>query len=153
MTLYEINAEILSCIDDETGEVIDENKLNALLMERNAKIEGVGLWVKNLESTAKAIKAEEDVLKKRRETAERKTKALRTWLESVLNGQRFETAKISLTFRKSTTTEVDTDKLSKEWCVEKITYTPDKTAIKKALLAGQKIEGACLAEHQNIQIR
>jgi hypothetical protein len=37
--------------------------------------------------------------------------------------------------------------------VEKTTYTPDKKAIKAALESGQKIEGASLAEHQNIQIK
>lgn len=153
MTLYEIDSGILACIDEESGEVIDNDKLNALLMERNLKIESVGLWVKNLTATVSAIKAEEDALKKRRESAERKAKSLKAWLENALCGQRFETAKISLTFRKSTTTEVDTSKLPKKWCVKKITYTPDKTAIRKAILAGQKIRGAVLAEHQNIQIK
>lgn len=153
MTLYEIDVEILTCIDDESGEVVDEDKLNALLMERNTKLENVGLWIKNLESTAKAIKAEEDALKKRRESADRKAKTLKAWLEAALCGQRFETARISMTFRKSTTTEVDTDKLPKKWCVKKVTYTPDKTAIKQAILAGQKIKGAYLEEHQNIQIK
>ena len=59
-TLYEIESAIYNCVDGETGEVIDEEKLNALMMERSAKLEGVALWIKNLESDAAAIRAERD---------------------------------------------------------------------------------------------
>ncbi len=38
-TSYEIDAEIYSGVDSEIGEDIDEEKLNTLLIERNAKIE------------------------------------------------------------------------------------------------------------------
>ena len=48
MTLYEIDDAILSCIDMETGEIIDEEKLTALTMERDAKISGVENYSKNL---------------------------------------------------------------------------------------------------------
>jgi predicted DNA-binding transcriptional regulator YafY len=64
-----------------------------------------------------------------------------------------EIEKMHISFRKSTTAEVDENAISKDWCVEKTTYTPDKKAIKAALESGQKIEGASLAEHQNIQIK
>jgi hypothetical protein len=37
--------------------------------------------------------------------------------------------------------------------VKKVTYTPDKAAIKAALLAGEVIKGAQLVERQNIQIK
>ena len=35
--LYEIDNEILECVDEETGEILDEEKLNALEMEREKK--------------------------------------------------------------------------------------------------------------------
>lgn len=38
-TSYEIDAEIYSGVDSKIGEDIDEEKLNTLLIERNAKIE------------------------------------------------------------------------------------------------------------------
>ena len=34
MTLYEIDNAILSCTDQETGEIIDQEALDALQMER-----------------------------------------------------------------------------------------------------------------------
>ena len=60
--LYEIDKGIMECLDAETGEVIDPERLDALFMERNQKIENVACWVKNLLSDAEAIKAEKDAL-------------------------------------------------------------------------------------------
>lgn len=152
-TLYEIDSDICECVDAETGEIIDEEKLNALLMERDKKLEGVALWIKNLESDAAAIKVERDALDKRMKLAENRAKSLREWLKNALECQPFETSKVRISFRKSTVTEVDTDMLPKKWSVKKITYTPDKTAIKTALLSGIKIKGAKIIEKQNIQIK
>ena len=45
MTIYEINEEILNCIDLETGEIIDIDKLNELQLEKDAKIENVACWI------------------------------------------------------------------------------------------------------------
>ncbi|MDE5945955.1 MAG: siphovirus Gp157 family protein [Oscillospiraceae bacterium] len=153
MTLYEIDAEISSCLDDETGEIIDFDKLSMLMIERSRKLEGVALWIKNLESNATAIRAERDTLDKRMKSAENKAKSLRVWLSNALSCQPFETARVQITFRKSVSAEVNTDILPKKWCTEKITYIPDKMKIKKAILAGEKIEGAELVEKQNIQIK
>lgn len=57
-TLYEINEEILSCVDMETGEIIDAEKLGRLQMAFDDKVEGIALWIKNLLSDAAAIKEE-----------------------------------------------------------------------------------------------
>lgn len=48
MRLYEIEQAIMDCIDEETGEIIDLERLNQLMMDKQKKIEGVALWVKNL---------------------------------------------------------------------------------------------------------
>ena len=42
--LYDIDAAILDCVDQETGEILDPEKLDALQMEREQKLEGVALW-------------------------------------------------------------------------------------------------------------
>lgn len=152
-TLYEINSALLECVDEETGEIIDLERLNELLMERDTKIEKVALWIKNLDADATAIKAERDALDKRMKSAESKAKSLREWLKNALKCKPFETAKVRVSFRKSEQTEVDESVLDKKWCMEKITYTPDKTAIKNAIKAGQTVDGAELVVKQNIQIK
>lgn len=152
-TLYEINSALLECVDEETGEVIDFKRLNELLMERDDKIEKVALWIKELDALAVSIKTERDALDKRMKAAENKSKSLRDWLKNALDGQKFETAKVRVSFRKSESTEIDENVLDKKWFREKTSYTPDKTAIKNAIKEGQTVAGARIVVSQNIQIK
>ena len=66
--LYEIDQEILDCIDMETGEILDLEKLTALQMERERKLEGVALWIKDLNAEAAAVKEEADKLTARKKS-------------------------------------------------------------------------------------
>ncbi|MCM1007945.1 MAG: siphovirus Gp157 family protein [Ruminococcus flavefaciens] len=153
MTLYEIDSSITACVDEETGEIIDLERLNELLMERDTKIEKVALWIKNLDSDVTAIKAERDALDKRMKSAVNKAEALKKWLADAVGYQKFETARVCVSFRKSESTEIDENVLDRKWCREKITYTPNRTAIRNAIKAGQTVDGARLVERQNIQIK
>lgn len=153
MTIYEIDSAIMGCIDSETGEVIDEETLTTLAMERDKKIENVACWIKNLDAEAQAIKAERDNLAKRQKSAESKSESLQKWLTFVLNGENFKTGKCAVGFRKSTTVEIDESLIDKKYMVEKVTYVPDKAAIKKALKSGEEVSGAKLVEKQNVQIK
>ena len=56
MNLYQINQEILNCMDLETGEILDGAKLDSLQLELEDKLEGIGCWIKNLEAEAAAYK-------------------------------------------------------------------------------------------------
>ena len=42
-SLYEINEAILDCVDMETGEIIDEERLNELQMAFDCKVENIAL--------------------------------------------------------------------------------------------------------------
>lgn len=99
MKLYEIDEQIMACVDRETGEVIDPDRLTALEMERNAKIRNVGLWLKNLKADAAALKAEEKSFADRRKAAENRVESLKAWLEYALGGQPFETEDKALTIK------------------------------------------------------
>lgn len=76
MNLYEIDAAITACIDPETGELIDEAALVSLQMERADKIRNVALWVKNLNASVVALKAERDAFDERLKAAQKKADAL-----------------------------------------------------------------------------
>lgn len=43
MTLFEIDGAIMNCVDSETGEIINEEMLDALNMARNEKVENICL--------------------------------------------------------------------------------------------------------------
>ena len=70
--LYDIDAAILACVDQETGEIFDPAQLDALQMERAQKLEGVALWVKDLKAEAEAVKAEADKLNARKKAIDNK---------------------------------------------------------------------------------
>lgn len=152
--LYEIDQGILSCLDAETGEIIDAELLNALLMEREAKIEGVALWIKNLESDILALKAEKEVFAEREAQARKKVEGLKKWIAEALEGQKFSTARCDVSFRKSKTVEVDDVALiPAELLRVKTEVEPNKSAIKAAIKEGREIKGCRLVESINTQIK
>lgn len=153
--LYEIDLAILDCVDPETGEIVEPELLDALLMERTAKIENVALWIKNLESDAVAYKAEEDAFRARRENAQKNAKKLRVWLAQACDGEKFETSRCAVSFRKSEAVEVsDINKVPVEFIrtTTKTTESPDKTAIKEAIKAGRAVDGCALVQKYNAKI-
>lgn len=152
-TLYEIDQGILNCFDLETGEILNVDKLSKLQMERDTKIENVALWIKNLNADIAAYKAEKDSFAEKEKQAKTKVEGLKTWLGFALNGNKFNTTKVAVSFRKSEVVEVDEEQCPKEWMNEKVTFSPDKIAIKNAIKQGREIEGCTLIERNNIQIK
>ena len=158
MKLYEIDNAILECIDMETGEVIDIDKLNELQIERDAKVENVACWIKELKAEAEAIKKEKQILADRQRTAENKAESLKKWLAYALNGQKFKTAKCSISFRNTESVEVTDEgleNLMKEHD-ELLTYKkpePNKTAIKQAINDGLSVEGVQLVQNVSTIIK
>lgn len=160
-SLYEIEQSILNCIDTETGEIIDAEKLNELMMEREVKIENVALWVKNLLSDADAFEAEKDAFAEREKAARTKAENLKQWLSIALDGQKFSTSKVQVSFRGSEAVEIEDEKKFVDWAWDNerddlLTYkdpTPNKTAIKQLLKSGGTLDGVSIVKNQNIQIK
>lgn len=160
MTLYEINREIEACVDDETGEIIDAERLEKLELDKKTKIENVGLWYKNLVSDAQALKNEIDVLQERKKKAESKAEQLKMYLDSALTGEKFETGKVQMFYRKSKSVNLDDDFI--EWAkvtdgMDELlrfkTPEPNKAAIKAAILDGRDIKHAEIVENNNLTVR
>lgn len=162
MTLYEIDAgiqELLSEVDPETGELItDYEALDALLMERETKIENIVLFIKNLSSDVRELKAEEAALAERRKKAEKKAERLREYMSHALGGERFQTPRCCVSFRKSTALELGESftEWAKEHADTLLRYKepePDKTAIKAALAGGAEIPDAKLVQNTTMTIK
>lgn len=169
MTLYKIDRAIQDLldagfnytIDEETGELIYDDRsaeLEQLQMERAEKLEAVALYIKNLVALAADIKAEEDALEARRKAHEKKAENLRRYLGNSLTAAQeegFETAKVQVSFTKSSAVIVDEDLLDKAFIKEKVKteYSPDKTAIRKAIKAGQTVAGAYIEERKKVKIQ
>lgn len=153
MKLYEIEEAILECVDTETGEIIDIEKLEALSIERDAKIESICLWIKNLKAEEEALKAEKDAFDKRMKAVKNKKESLTNFISSYLAGMKFKTTKVYVSFGKSERLEVDDITKIPEKYLKHKEPDVDKTGLKKALNEGQAIEGVHIQECLNIQIK
>lgn len=154
MNLYEIDAAITACIDPETGEVLDEEALNALHMEREKKIENVACWVKNLNAEAEACKAEKKAFADRAQAAERKMEKLEKWLFDALEGKPFSSGKCAVRCsRRSAVTIFDEGALPTEYVAVKVTEIPDKVAIRAAIKSGIEVPGAALVDNLSVSVK
>ena len=153
-SLYEINNQLLACTDQETGEIIDTEQFELLQMDRNDKLESIALWHKNLLAEAKAYKAEKDSFADKQKRAENKAESLKKYLDSALQGSKFGTTRVDISYRKSTNVEVaDIELLPNDYKKSITTVSADKVELAKALKAGEIINGATLIENNNIQIK
>ena len=153
-TLYEIDRAIMNCCNQETGEMIDQEALDALMMQRTEKLESVALWIKNLQSDAIAFKAEKEAFAEREKAATAKAEQLKAYLAKALDGQKFSTGKCAVSFRRSEKVEVmDEDSITRAYMVETVTYRPDKSLIKEVLKGGEKVSGCQLVEILNTQVK
>lgn len=157
MSLFDIDKAIYDFefeIDEETGEILNAEELDNLKMEREKKIEGVGLWYKNLKAEAEAVKAEKDAMAEREKRLKNKAESLKRYLSYALQGEKFNTPKVAMSFRKSTSVEVDEGaELPENYVRVKTVVEPDKKMLKEALDNGEIIAGARLIEKQNVIIK
>ena len=153
MNLYEIEAAIMDCIDEETGEIIDPVLLDELEMDRDTKIEQIALGIKNLTAEAEAIKKEKQALANRQSVAERKVEGLKRYLSGYLDGAKYKSPKVAISWRKSEAVEVDDILTLPEEFLRYKELEVNKTDLKAALQLGMEIPGARLVQRQNIQIR
>lgn len=152
-TLYDIDEKILACIDQETGEIIDPEQLDALQIEREAKLENVALWIKDLKAEAEALKAEKQAFADRQKAAEAKAESLKKWLADALGGEKFKTTRVAVSFRKTKSVQVSDIWALDESFIKYAEPTADKSAIKKAIEAGQEVNGATLVESLSLSIK
>lgn len=161
MKLYEIDKGILECFDMETGEILDEQKLEELQLERDKKIENVALFVKNLEAEKAAVKAEKENFTKREKSLDNQINGLKGWLKYALGADdfsekppKFKTSKVVIGFRKSESVEIfDQSILPKKYFKKKVELVPDKTLIKETIASGKTVKGAFIRTKQNLNIK
>ena len=163
MTIYEIKQEIQALIDsgvdEETGEALfDTEQLEKLEMERDQKVENLVCAIKNLTADSEALKKEEKSLADRRRTIDNKISRAKDYLAFVLNGEKFQSVRASVSYRKNTRLEVDADFVA--WALEHdgslirmAEPEPDKAAIKARLKAGAEIPHTALIEEQSMIIK
>lgn len=153
MNLYDIDSAIMECVDSETGEIFDIDKFNALGLERDTKIENIALWIKNLKAEAEALKAEKDNFAARQKAAENKMNSLKQYLSNYLDGAKYDSTKVKVSFRKSETLQIDEGATIPEDFLKYKEPEVNKAELKKALKEGFVVPGVEIVENMNIQIK
>jgi hypothetical protein len=152
--LYEVNRELLACIDPDTGEILDIEKFENLSISKSQKIENIALYIKNLQADALAFDTEEKTFAERKAKAKKKIEQLTRYLSDVLAGENFSTKKCVVSFRRSQKLEVtNAAQIPKEFIKYETTESVDKNAIKAAIKAGQAVDGCRIVENFNISVK
>jgi len=145
LKLYEIEQAILECVDGDTGEILDVDRLNELAMDRRTKIDNIISWYKQLAAEATAIENEVKALQKRQSQKMNKAESLKLWLSDILNGSKFESSRNFVSWRRSDEVNIiDETKIPDEYKTEKTEVIINKNDIKKAIKEGVPIPGAGL---------
>lgn len=161
MTIYDIDQRILELVDPETGELLDLDAFLELQMERKQKIESMALWVKELTATASAIKTEVDTLMERKKAVERRCESLKRYLAYILQGEKFTTPRCAVSFRKSTSVQVDDTEKLVRWleqngyddCVKYKEPEVSKAEVGKLLKSGMPVPFAHLENKQSVGVK
>ena len=158
MNIYEIDNAMFSLIDEETGEIKDYEAFEEMQMIPEEKIENTALWYKNLVAESKAIREEEKALAERRKSLENKAEQLKDYVNQALQGNKFSTSKVAISYRKSTAVEVDDEFI--DYAMKNndrlLTFKKpeaNKTVIKDMLKDGVEIPHATLIERNNMSIK
>ena len=157
--LFEYNDmidEVMAMAVNEDGEIIDEavmEQLNSLQMERAEKIDNCLAYYKSRKAMAEALKAEKKAIADRQRIAENEAESIKRYLGMALAGEKYESIKGKVSYRKSEEVHVDDiTKLPEEYL--KYKPEPNKIALKEAIKAdGVVIDGAWIEEKTNTIIK
>lgn len=161
MNIYEIDNRILELVDMETGEILDYEAFAELKMEREAKIENAVCYVKNLVADAAAIRAEEVALAERRRSIERKVERLKDYVARALDGQKFETSRCAVSWRKTTSVAITDEAAVIDWAQRMnrddiLKYSApsvNKAELMKLLKSDMEVPGAEIAVGMSMGVK
>lgn len=159
--LHEIPAALagmldLIQVDEETGE-IEPATLESVQIASEEKIIATAMYIRRLDALNEATKETIQDLQERVRADSKRIEALKWLMTKAMDSLQYTEVKspeVTLRFRKSSSVEItDSEALPEQFLRTKTVVEPDKTAIKNALKAGEKIQGAQLVESRNLQIK
>lgn len=157
MNLYQIKSELANaideCVDKNTGLIMNPERIEKLQMDLATKRENVALYIKNQVAYINAIDAEIKNLNARKRVADIKAKWLKQYLADDLQGEKFSTPKVAISFRKSETLQVNDYSSIPSAYLQPQDPKVDKMALKKLIKSGAVFNGVELVSKQNIIIK
>lgn len=160
-TLYQINNDyydLISQIELAEGELTPELESALEINKNELEVKSIAYveYIKTKESFNDRITEEIKRLQAIKKQNETLIDRLKTNLVSAVNLYgTFKSGFLTFSTRKSKQVEVNCEPndLPKEFKVVKVTETPDKNAIKKAIEQGQEVAGCRIVENINLTIK
>lgn len=160
MKLYEISDAIRQALDhieldEETGEILSADALHAVEAEASEKIEATALYLRELDAEAKAAKDEADRMLDRVKSMQKRSDYLKAMLLDALHATgKVKTGRVTVSIRTTKAVEIaEGADLPEAYTTVKTTVSPNKVAIKQALLDGVEVPGCHIEERESVQIR
>lgn len=160
MKLYQISDAIRQALDhieldEETGEILSADELHAVEAEASDKVEATALYLRELDAEAKAAKDEADRMIARVKSMQKRSDYLKAMLLDALHATgKVKTARVTVSIRQSQVVEIaEGANLPEAYTTVKTTVSPNKVAIKQALLDGVEVPGCHIEERESVQIR
>ena len=163
MKLYEIPTKIRAVLDGidcdpETGEILQADALHAVEAEAADKIEATALYLeeeKAAREAAKAAKEEADRMLARVKSMQKRSDYLKAMLLDALHATgKVKTGRVTVSIRTTQAVEVSEGaNLPEAYTTVKTTVSPNKIAIKQALLDGVEVPGCHLEARESVSIR
>lgn len=160
MKLYEISDAIRQALDhieldEETGEILSADELHAVEAEAADKIEATALYLRELDAEAKAAKDEADRMLARVKSMQKRSDYLKAMLLDALHATgKVKTGRVTVSIRTTKAVEIaEGADLPEAYTTVKTTVSPNKVAIKQALLDGVEVPGCHIEERESVQIR
>lgn len=160
-SIYELNkdyAELSAMLEAaETPEEIEaiQNTLEMLDLSIEEKIENTAKYMVNVESDIQGLKTEIDRLTKIKKAKENAVERLKNNVEYAMKQkgiEKLEVGTFKAGYRKSESVEIiNLDVIPADFT--KVEIKADKTAIKKALKAGEVVDGAHIQTNMNFYIK
>lgn len=160
MKLYEIAPALRFALDDivvdeETGEILSADALHTVEAEASEKIEATALYLRELDAEAKAAKEEADRMLARVKSMQKRSDYLKAMLLDALHATgKVKTARVSVSIRTTQAVAIDEGaNLPEAYTTVKHIVSPNKVAIKQALLDGVEVPGCHLEARESVSIR
>lgn len=168
MKLYEITSEMrvldelfLSCIDEETGEVKDDGVIDILEQELKLQLQTKGAGIiksfKNSEAMLNGVDEEIKRLQALKKSISNQINSRKEYIVrnmEMMGITKIETELGNLSLRKSKSVNIyDESLIDKKFIEIETKEKISKTEIKKAIEAGENIQGANIVEKNSLNIK
>ena len=166
LKIYEITSQIQAAlnaleVDEETGEIVGWDKLEALTESATTKIANCARFLQYAQVQIDAMDKVIAGIKARKQSAQNlvdklSVKVVQALLAMPDGKRKIEEPDIKVSTRKSESVSLDDESLldKKFVKVEVITkQSPDKKAIKEAIKSGEEVKGAHLCTNYSLQIK